>query len=591
MGCVTVNLNEDATQKHKQITMYSWCSKCKEFSKSVTMQTDTYCLSFGKYLELRFHGHAYRCRDLRMDTDSADANADEKICTHSLHRDHVQYFSYNGMVASFSYASVEVWEISLPSLKLQLKVHKTNEKSARFDEIKAFASRGYEVFATIYERLAQILSNDVEFPSLTSLKKTVNHDQLAFREKVNVVQSLLTTDTSANVYEINDAVFTVKKTLADSIEAWTQRLTEATIKYRAICATASKTEATAPATPSPAQQSNNNSSSEMSDDPIVDSGTICTEDLRSDLESSVDSTNSNLLLSREVSVDSENSSTPKTNTADASTSSVNQVVERDVKSSTSTDKKSVKTILRELIPSEKPIQPLPSPIPINENVSLAIGIVPVLVHDQDFSSVIAYCLASNDYKRKLDSLSFCDVHRKSYDGTTDTEDASSPATNAKESEKEKKLKPTQTHIEMNFQDSTTSTQFTCKAYFARDFDLMRNKLLTLPDDDSNILFYSRHSSVESETKASKDFDRKSSNNSLNCDTTKCDEKCDDTPKKDVDKARVAFIRSLSQSVRWEARGGKSGSKFCKTMGKAPFSLFFGCFYSSSFLYLVSFFIM
>lgn len=252
MGCVTVKLNEES-QKHKQITMFSWCSKCKEVSKSVTMQKDTYCLSFGKYLELRFHGHAYRCRDLRRDdTDLTDVNTDGEICTHSLHRDHVQYFSYNGMVASFSYTPVEVWEISLPSLKLTLKVHKTTEKAARLDDIKSFAARGYELFATIYERLAQILSNDaIEFPLLNSLKRTLNNDQLAFREKVGVVQSLLATDAPVNVYEIDDAVFTVKKTLADSIEAWTQRLTDASIQYRAICANAAKTDASAATPPQP----------------------------------------------------------------------------------------------------------------------------------------------------------------------------------------------------------------------------------------------------------------------------------------------------------------------------------------------------
>lgn len=321
---------------------------------------------------------------------------------------------------------------------------------------------------------------------------------------------------------------------------------------------------------------------ESQEDPNVDSGTICTEDLRSDLESSVDSTNSNVFFSRDVSVDSENSSTQKTSVADASTSSAlsNQVVERDSKSSTATDKKSVKTILRELLPSEKPIQPLPSPIPANENLSLAIGSVPVLVHDQDFSSVIAFCLASFDYKRKLESLSFCDVHRKSYDAMTDTEDLSSSIASPKENEKEKKSKAP-AHIEMNFQDSSSATQFTCKAYFARDFDSMRNKLLTLldpVDDEQTASFYSRHTSVESDTKSTKDFDRKASNNSLNS-----DEKCEDAQKKDGDTGRIAFIRSLSKSVRWEARGGKSGSKFCKTMGKDVFLSYSTLFLSSCYI--------
>lgn len=287
----------------------------------------------------------------------------------------------------------------------------------------------------------------------------------------------------------------------------------------------------------------------------------------------MDSSKSNVFLSRDVSVDSENLTVQKSHTIDGANNAVlNQVTERDNKSSTSSDKKSVKTILRELLPGEKPIQPLPSPIPANENLSLPIGCVPVLVHDQDFSSVIAYSLASFDYKRKLDSLNYCDTHRKSYDATTDTDDASSSVP-SKESDKEKKAKSTQTHIEMSFQDSTSGTQFTCKVYFARDFDSMRSKLLSLAgliDEHVRMPFYRKHASSDGEGKSSKDFDRMSSNNSLNisCDQFKSDEKCEDIPKKDLDRVRAAFIRSLSKSIRWEARGGKSGSKFCKTLGKS-----------------------
>lgn len=257
MGCVTVKLNEE-DQKHEQITMCSWCSKCKETSKSVKMQTDTYCLSFGKYMELRFHGHAYRCRDLKRDeTDLIASNTEPSsantFCTHSLHRDHVQYFSLNGIVASFSYAPVEVWEISLPALNIDLKLHKTNDAVTLFtDEIKAFGARGYEVFAAIYDRLAQMLMSDVEFPLLNTMKRILNDDQLAFREKVRNAEAILHESSSINSYEIGDAIFLMKKSLADYIEAWTQRLADASVQYRAICSAATKTDSAVATTSLPA---------------------------------------------------------------------------------------------------------------------------------------------------------------------------------------------------------------------------------------------------------------------------------------------------------------------------------------------------
>lgn len=302
----------------------------------------------------------------------------------------------------------------------------------------------------------------------------------------------------------------------------------------------------------------------MQESQSIDSATICSEDFRSDPESPTDQ-KSNVFVSREVSVDSENSSQLKSGTSTDGVLATNQVTERDAKTSTSSDKKSMKTILRELLPSEKSVQPLPTPIPAGENLSLPIGTVPIMVHDQDFSSVIAYSLASNDYKRKLDSLSCSEIQRKTGDACgTDNEDtaSSSAGTTPKESDKDKKSKASQSHIEMNFQDAMTGTQFTCKVYFARDFDMMRCKVLNLAesfDENEKIPYYRKHANSDS----GRDFDRKSSNNSLNL----TDEKYDESQRKESDRVRAAFIRSLSKSVRWEARGGKSGSKFCKTMGK------------------------
>jgi len=55
----------------------------------VPLSIESWAMSFAKYLELRFYGVEYTRR----------ASVDP--CTHSLHHDHYQYFSYANMVASF----------------------------------------------------------------------------------------------------------------------------------------------------------------------------------------------------------------------------------------------------------------------------------------------------------------------------------------------------------------------------------------------------------------------------------------------------------------------------------------------------------
>lgn len=566
--------------------MFSWCSKCQEVSKSVVMQPDTWHLSFGKYLEMRFHGHAYRRRNVGAEIADTMNSNDENLtscCTHPLHRDHVQYFTYNGIVVSFTYTRISAWEISVPTLLASLKTYRPADQTTYFNELKTFSARGHEIYAWFHDRLAQLLG-DVEFPMLNSLKRALNCDQLAFREKVGIVQTLLI-EPNVGTIRVDDAMIIMKKTLADNIEIWTQRLSEASIQYRALCAAAAKQESTSPITMLSSNAVTAQHQPEQKQDAQhIDSGTVCTEDLKSsDLESPTnDSSHTNVFYSREVSVDSEHSNTqqkivlPETPNNLLSNSTI---IERDSRPSASSDKKSVKTILRDLLPGDKGVQISPqSPIPSNEHYTLPIGYVPVLVHDQDFSSVIAYCLASSDYKKRIEVSSYCDVHRKSCDSSTDVEDKEATSTtpsNSKENEKDKKSKSSQVYIETNFQTVTTSpTQFTCKVYFARDFDLMRHKLLNVRDgtDEGSFLHRKETNLEATDEKPNKELDRKSSCNSI--DSAKCDDRTDDALKSDAENVRTAFIRSLSKSFRWEARGGKSGSKFCKTQGNTTFVYLF-----------------
>lgn len=596
MGCVQVKLTEDlTTQNSGQILMTSWCSSCQEMTPSVPMSKDTRytrCkkfrifqhfrisnsisisryLSFAKYLELRFHGHAYKRRIVDLteskiqntsDTLLEDLDKDKTKCTHSLHKHHVQYFSYNGIVASFMYTPIEVWEILTPKLILTLTKLKSIENTAtNIDDIKNFALQGYDVYAKIFDKLAQF-SSDGEFPMLNGLKKQLNRDQSLFREKVGVVQTLLT-EPGPNPYDISDAMLLVKRILAETIDQWMPKLHDA------------------------ATQSRTNVAAKQELPLTVDPGMICTEDLRpTDLDAGMHDSE---FVADETEEQRRNSKhdifdvREKSSSGDSSPNK--QAIEspppKDVN-----DKKSVKTLLRELLPLDKNLYTITSPLPINEHHTLPIGQFPVLVHDQDHSSIIAYALVANDYKRLLDGQT-CgyssdtngnsnspNVKRKSQDGSIDSDD--------KESARENDKKTKSDHIEISFHDATT--QFTCKIYFAKSFDTMRvNFIRTAKQErsastrdsesvDERRHFHRMHTMSDSDMKSCKDsehLERKSSSNSLapNQSSSRChSDSKDPVLQQEMDEVRSMFARSLSNSVRWEARGGKSGSKFCKTLGE------------------------
>ncbi|KAG4067595.1 hypothetical protein HA402_005367 [Bradysia odoriphaga] len=547
MGCVQVKLTEDlTTQNSGQILMT--------------------CLSLAKYLELRFHGHAYKRRIVDItenrqntsDTLSEDSDKQKTKCTHSLHKHHVQYFSYNGIVATFMYTPIEVWEIVLPSLILTLKKEKPIENTSTFvDDIKTFACQGYDVYAKIFDKLAQF-SSDTEFPMLNSLKKQLNRDQSLFREKVGIVQTLLA-EPGPNPNDVNDAMLIVKRTLAETIDQWVPKLHEAAIQ--------SRTNFAAKEAP-----------------PTVDSGMICTEDLRPDLDTSAQDVEVTPDQTEEQRRNSKQDIFDVREKSSSGDSSPNKQAVETPPPKDVNDKKSVKTLLRELLPVDKNLYTLTSPLSINEHHTLSIGQFPVMVHDLDHSSIIAYALVSNDYKRLLDcqtcgyssdtnSNNSPNVHRKSQDGSIDSDD--------KESTRENDKKTKHEHIEVSFHDS--STQFTCKIYFAKHFDTMRvNFIRTGKQErtastrdsesvDERRLFQRMNTMSDSDVKSCKEFEhleRKSSSNSLapNQSAGRChSDSKDPVIQQQMDEVRSLFARSLSNSVRWEARGGKSGSKFCKTL--------------------------
>lgn len=368
------------------------------------------------------------------------------------------------------YTVAEVWDIQLPCSTIKLKPPEPIDKKIYAERIKTFSVKGYEVYAKIHEKLAN-LSTDVESPMLASLKKVLHRDQLIFKHRVEVVYTLLG---SSEIYEteINDAMLMMQKELADSIELWGPRLNEATIQAKSI-------------------QKNEH----VQQIDSLDETDVEINDFEFDLDADLATKADELPVGKKV------------------------------------DKKMIKRLISTLLPSSSDQNTLATPFSPHEHFCIPIGQFPVLVHDQDLSSIISYNLMSYDYKKSLENLILPQPssssnspslkRRNQSEGSIENDDK-----DAKDSSK--KPNTAQQHIEIHVQDSTT--QFTCKIYFAKEFDELRSRCLM--------------QGCSSDTR---------SNDSS------------PTAKKiQVDEIRKSFARSLSQSEKWEARGGKSGSKFSKT---------------------------
>lgn len=513
MGCVQVKLCEDKRYEGSdKIMMTSYCTICGEVTPTIPISKDSWCLSFAKYLELRFHGHGFRRNYLENQTQ-------EVLCKHSIHRDYVQYFTCNGFGASISYEPIEIWEISLPTMTVRLKHLKDFDKQQILDDIKSFAVKGYEVYAKIHDQIAEI-SPEIEHPILNNLKILLNEDQIKFKSKVEQVQTLLI-ESILNTYDINDAMLMIKRTLCESIEQWEPRLQEAVLHLK--IAAQSKT-----------------------DPSMIDNATICTEDLKSEEVGSPDSKSVDSEVESETGGAGDESELAKDEGDSIFRQKVNSVDGRsNIEPSTAVAakdnivKKSI-TRVAQLWASNNGDNNLKSPIPSHEHHTLPLGLFPILVHDQDLSSIIAYSVISHEYRKMIELLNAqtgtneanqSPSMKRKNESVQDSEQENN--NNAKESSSNKSEKKPQAHIDISFQDATTN--FNCKIYYAREFDTLRLNFLYSPFETTA----KQHEFVSNIKEAPLSDD--------------CEE------------IRKAFARSLCRSVEWKARGGKSGSKFCKTI--------------------------
>jgi len=234
-GCVHISLSEMSSEPFvqenaDQILMWSKCIKCKSVSPVVPMSADTWCLSFAKYLELRFYGGIYTKRGM-------------DVCQHSLHHDHYQYFTRKNMLAAFKFTKISQWEISLPPPLINI-IYDPKQHANVIEEMKSVTLKGDEVFSAIREKL---LSLQMDLESLNIAKQQLVKDQQYFKNKIEEMQLKLTSPTLENkklegkpsekqvqtlMFRIEDGIVILKRLISEAVFTWNSKLSEISVKKK-----------------------------------------------------------------------------------------------------------------------------------------------------------------------------------------------------------------------------------------------------------------------------------------------------------------------------------------------------------------------
>ncbi|XP_011310721.1 putative 1-phosphatidylinositol 3-phosphate 5-kinase [Fopius arisanus] len=555
-GCLQINLNQMSNdpfgqENVNQILMWSKCVECKNVSPVVPMSSDTWSLSFAKYLELRFHGNVYM-------------NRSSETCQHSLHHDHCQYFSKGNMLAVFKYTRIKLLEISLPPPLINIS-YDAGQHANVIDEVKIIALKGDDVFTAIKEKLTTL---QVELESLNVMKQQVAKEQLYFKNKIEEVQLKLTSPTLENkklegkgsvrqvqalMFRIEDGLVILKRLIAEAVSNWNSRIIEIASKKR---------------DERPRRFTERSLTAGSSG--LIDTDGYITEDTASesqmeDLSPMSADYNAIDVISAQVDAQSndviehsdgeiQESPNPADIVIIQGSPKMHQRSHSDVLPMSSEDvpdrRKKKKTILSQLLPSVSNVSTIVNPLGPLEHHLLPLGsVVPIVVNESEPSSIIAYALDSHDYKHAFqeilqvvkNELSSSPLNKRKFvenkENVVETTQSGefkrpsvlsflrgaspSPASPSEternftaevnpqgigEIEEEKRAIKQQNYIEVQFADTTTN--FYCRVYFAAQFAKLRESVLPCGED--------------------------------------------------------GFTRSLCRSVQWAARGGKSGSTFCKT---------------------------
>ncbi|XP_023260723.1 1-phosphatidylinositol 3-phosphate 5-kinase isoform X9 [Seriola lalandi dorsalis] len=522
-GCVQIVLKElDSPVPGYQHTIlnYSWCRICKQVTPVVPLSNDSWSMSFAKYLELRFYGHQYTRR----------ANAEP--CGHSIHKDYHQYFSYNQMVASFSYTSVRLLEICLPRPKIFIR-NLGPSKTILQQDLKDFCQKVTQVYLAIDDRLTSLKTDtfsktrEEKMEDLFAQKDMEEAELRSWIEKLQARLQACGVDSPQQLQVVLESLVMKKQGLCEMLQSWNGRLQDLFQQEKG------RKRLSVPPSPGRHRQTNaDDSKSALDSSPRNPSPVVQNGEKEDRHLSAMTSASSSSLLPSPGEPGAEPVTPGPSFSEQDSVSLPEDVFDGHLLGSTDSqvkEKSTMKAILANFLPGNS-YNPIPFPFdPDKHYLMYEHERVPIAVCEKEPSSIIAFALSCKEYKTALDDLS--KVSNSGGDETpqsissTESRAKSSPARpsesassqqsrssmdtdplkDADLADKQKKqtLNP---HIELQFSDA--NAKFYCRIYYAEEFHKMREEIMESSEED--------------------------------------------------------FVRSLSHCVNWQARGGKSGAVFYAT---------------------------
>uniref|UniRef100_A0A8C7QTE4 1-phosphatidylinositol 3-phosphate 5-kinase n=1 Tax=Oncorhynchus mykiss TaxID=8022 RepID=A0A8C7QTE4_ONCMY len=456
-GCVQIVLKElDSPVPGYQHTIlnYSWCRICKQVTPVVPLSNDSWSMSFAKYLELRFYGHQYTRR----------ANAEP--CGHSIHHDYHQYFSYNQMVASFSYISVRLLEVCLPPPKIFIR-NQGPSKGRMQQDLKDFSQKVTQVYLAIDDRLTSLKTDtfsktrEQKMEDLFAQKDMEEADLHSWIEKLQARLQACGSDSPQQLQTVLESVVVKKQSLCETLQSWNSRLQDLFQQEKG------RKRLSVPASPGRHRQTDDSKPSALESSPRNPSPLVQNVDKEDrHLTAMPSSWGSSLLaLPSPGEPGSEPLSSGPCFPDQDSVSIPEDVFDGHLLGSNDSqvkEKSTMKAILANLMPGNS-YNSIPFPFePDKHYLMYEHERVPIAVCEREPSSIISFALSCKEYKSTLDELWKTTLKTGGEDTTRYTTLLLQMST-------------------VCFSDA--NAKFYCRIYYAEEFHKMRAEIMESTEDD------------------------------------------------------------------------------------------------------------
>uniref|UniRef100_A0A8C9EQP9 1-phosphatidylinositol 3-phosphate 5-kinase n=1 Tax=Pavo cristatus TaxID=9049 RepID=A0A8C9EQP9_PAVCR len=544
----------------------------------VPLSSDSWSMSFAKYLELRFYGHQYTRR----------ANAEP--CGHSIHHDYHQYFSYNQMVASFSYSPIRLLEVCVPLPKIYIK-RQAPLKVTILQDLKDFSQKVSQVYLAVDDRLASLKTDtfsktrEEKMEDLFAQKEMEEGEFRNWTEKIQARLLSSSLDTPQQLQSVFESLIAKKQGLCEMLQAWNSRLQDLFQQEKG------RKRPSVPPSPGRLRQGEESKISSMDASPRNASPALQNGEKEdrflTTLSSQSSAGSTHLQLPTPPEVVSEQLTGANTLSEQDTTSSSEDVFDGHSLGSTDSqvkEKSTMKAILANLLPGNN-YNPIPFPFdPDKHYLMYEHERVPIAVCEKEPSSIIAFALSCKEYRNALDELSKASPKNGTEEGLqpSSTSDGK-PKSGSPVRLPEANTGPANRAAEMEQPKKPSSVLSFFRGTGGKSPDLSSQKKETLRGADSAYYQVGQMGKEGVENQGAEPQDevdggdgqkKQLVNPHVELQFSDANAKfyCRIYYAGEFHKMREVilgsseedFIRSLSHSMPWQARGGKSGAAFYVT---------------------------